>query len=124
MNESKSKITKTDISIGRNLRAMREFAGMSQKELADILDVTFQQLQKYEQGKNRLPAARLFTLTRYFNVPFENFFDGVDDINGPDMDLIKSDKLSIEIFQKVRALKDETLKCRISRVITALTAPL
>lgn len=63
--------------IGQNLKKLRSFMGLSQSEMGEILGVTFQQIQKYETGKNRLPALQLYILHQTFKVPFELFFENV-----------------------------------------------
>ena len=55
--------------LGRNLRVARSAAGKSQSEVAEYLDVTFQQVQKYENGTNRIPVDRLVSLAAYLEVP-------------------------------------------------------
>lgn len=55
--------------LGRNLRVARSAAGKSQSEIAAYLDVTFQQVQKYENGKNGIPLHRLVSLAAYLEVP-------------------------------------------------------
>ena len=55
--------------LGRNLRVARSAAGKSQTEIADYLDLTFQQVQKYENGKDRIPVHRLVSLAAYLEVP-------------------------------------------------------
>lgn len=54
--------------------------GMSQEKLGDLLGLTFQQVQKYEKGINRIGAGRLFEIARILDVPIDFFYDGV---NGP-----------------------------------------
>ena len=53
----------------------RMLVGMSQEKLGEHLDLTFQQVQKYEKGSNRISASRLFDMSRILNVPVEFFFD-------------------------------------------------
>lgn len=60
---------------GTNLKFMRTVSKISQQKLADKLKVTFQQIGKYENGKNQLSAWRLYECTKIFGVPFEAFFD-------------------------------------------------
>jgi transcriptional regulator with XRE-family HTH domain len=55
--------------LGRNLRVVRSAAGKSQTEVAEFLDVTFQQVQKYEKGTNRIPVDRLVSLAAFLEVP-------------------------------------------------------
>jgi transcriptional regulator with XRE-family HTH domain len=61
--------------LGRNVRTARSAAGKSQSEVAEFLDVTFQQVQKYENGKNRIPVDRLVSLAAYLEVPVVQFID-------------------------------------------------
>lgn len=63
--------------IGGNLCALRNDVCLKQTELATILDLTFQQVQKYESGANRLPIERLFFLKHFYDVPYERFFEGL-----------------------------------------------
>jgi transcriptional regulator with XRE-family HTH domain len=58
-----------DRLIGRNIRFFRIEGGLSQTELAETIGVTFQQLQKYENAANRVPASRLIRVARALNVP-------------------------------------------------------
>lgn len=67
--------------IGRNLTCLRKLRGLSQKDVADILQTSFQQVQKYEKGVNRIPAERLFRLKTSLNVPYECFFIGLDEFD-------------------------------------------
>jgi transcriptional regulator with XRE-family HTH domain len=63
-----------DVHVGRCLRARRQELGLSQMRLAEALGVTFQQIQKYERGVNRVVASRLYDLSRILDVPIEYFF--------------------------------------------------
>ena len=66
-----------DLEIGRLIRARRLLAGLSQTELANSIGVTFQQLQKYEKGGNRVAPGRLYRIAEKLNAPVTFFFDGV-----------------------------------------------
>ena len=59
--------------LGRNIRVTRSAAGKSQGEVAEHLDLTFQQVQKYENGTNRIPVDRLVSLANYLEVPLSQF---------------------------------------------------
>ena len=63
-----------DLSIGSRLRLRRLALGLSQNTLAQSLGITFQQIQKYERGSNRIVASRLFHLARVLRVPVQYFF--------------------------------------------------
>ncbi len=64
-----------DIHVGRRVRMRRTLLGMSQTTLGEAIGLTFQQMQKYEKGTNRISASRLFDLSRVLDVPLEYFFD-------------------------------------------------
>ncbi len=64
-----------DVHVGARLRVRRTLLGMSQTNLGDAIGVTFQQMQKYEKGTNRISASRLFALSRVLDVPIQYFFD-------------------------------------------------
>jgi transcriptional regulator with XRE-family HTH domain len=67
----------TDVAVGQRIRAFRKGANLSQTELAKHIGVTFQQLQKYEGGTNRVGAGRLMTIARALDIPITAFFDGL-----------------------------------------------
>jgi transcriptional regulator with XRE-family HTH domain len=65
-----------DRHVGSRVRMHRLMAGMSQDALADQIGITFQQVQKYEKGKNRISASRLQQIAAILNVPVHTFFEG------------------------------------------------
>jgi transcriptional regulator with XRE-family HTH domain len=65
-----------DVETGRRIRTMRIECGMSQTTLATKLGITFQQVQKYEKGVNRVSVGRLVRVAEALNVPISFFFDG------------------------------------------------
>ncbi len=68
-------ISPIDIHVGARLRQHRTLLGMTQTNLGDALGVSFQQMQKYERGTNRISASRLYDLARVLDVPIQHFFD-------------------------------------------------
>ena len=62
-----------DVHVGARLRQRRTLLGMTQTSLGEAIGLTFQQMQKYERGRNRISASRLFDLSRMLDVPVENF---------------------------------------------------
>ncbi len=66
-----------DRHIGARVRARRLEIGMSQEKFADLLGVTFQQIQKYEKGVNRIAASRLYYMTEALDVSISYFFEGL-----------------------------------------------
>src|ERR1700678_4522278 len=72
----------TDKHVGSRVRMRRMMLGMSQEKLGDSLGVTFQQVQKYEKGTNRISASRLQQISDTFQVPVECFFEGGPQVLG------------------------------------------
>lgn len=73
-----------DLHVGARVRLRRKMLGMSQDQLAKALNLTFQQVQKYERGANRISASKLYTIACQLSVPIGFFFDGLDDLQGGD----------------------------------------
>jgi transcriptional regulator with XRE-family HTH domain len=69
--------TPVDAHIGQKIRTRRNLLGLSQTELADAAGITFQQIQKYEKGANRVGASRLQQFSEALGVPPSYFFEGV-----------------------------------------------
>ena len=68
-----------DVHVGSRVRMRRTLLGMSQEKLGDALGLTFQQVQKYERGANRVGASRLFEISRVLDVPVSFFFEEMSD---------------------------------------------
>jgi transcriptional regulator with XRE-family HTH domain len=71
-----------DVHVGRRLRLRRTLLGMSQERLGQLLGLTFQQIQKYERGVNRIGSSRLYELGQILDVPISFFFDDISDGEG------------------------------------------
>ena len=63
--------------IAQNIKTIRLKHKFSQKDIADMLDMSFQQVQKYESGVNRISASNLFLLSQSLRIPIEDFFNGI-----------------------------------------------
>ena len=72
----------TDKHVGARVRMRRMMLGMSQEKLGDSLDLTFQQVQKYEKGANRIGASRLQQISHILQVPVAFFFEGAPQTPG------------------------------------------
>lgn len=75
MIENKKKPNPIDIHVGSRVRLRRNMLGMSQEKLGEALGITFQQIQKYEKGTNRVGASRLQAISTILNVPVSFFFE-------------------------------------------------
>ena len=69
-----------DQHVGHKVKACRKKLAMSQQVLAEQLGISYQQLQKYECGSNRISAGRLYTLSQIMDVPISHFYTGLPDI--------------------------------------------
>ncbi len=67
-----------DIHVGRRVRMRRTLLGLSQEKLGKAVSLTFQQIQKYERGANRIGSSRLYQFSRILGVPVSYFFDDMD----------------------------------------------
>lgn len=68
-----------DTHVGQRVRIRRTILGMSQEKLGEAIGLTFQQVQKYERGANRISAGTLYRLSQVLNIPVSYFFDGYED---------------------------------------------
>ena len=73
--EASGKPNPIDIHVGGRVRLRRTLLGMSQEKLGEAIGLTFQQVQKYERGANRIGSSRLFDLARVLDVPVSYFFE-------------------------------------------------
>ncbi|TWG92402.1 transcriptional regulator with XRE-family HTH domain [Mesorhizobium sp. J18] len=76
MRENKKKPNPIDVHVGGRIRLRRNMLGMSQEKLGEALGITFQQIQKYEKGTNRVGASRLQAISSILNAPVSFFFEG------------------------------------------------
>lgn len=118
-----------DMRLGQKLRARRIEVGLSQEKLADLLGVTFQQVQKYEKGINRIAASRLFQISSALDVSVSYFFEGlsltrpggVADENGEGLVL---DALampeSLQLLSLFASIKTPRLRRRVLDLIRAM----
>jgi transcriptional regulator with XRE-family HTH domain len=72
-----------DVHVGSRVRLRRNMLGLSQEKLGEAIGLTFQQVQKYERGANRIGASRLHELSRVLDVPVSFFFDETDPVRAP-----------------------------------------
>jgi transcriptional regulator with XRE-family HTH domain len=108
-----------DIYVGSRLRERRVSLGMSQTVLADRLGLTFQQVQKYERGANRLSASALWRAADAVDVPVSYFFDGLSQGHAVAAD-DQLDVIVLKLTQKIRKL-DPSVREKLSALIAVLS---
>ncbi len=115
-----------DRIVGRNVRIMRGLKGLSQTALGDQVGVTFQQIQKYEKGSNRISASRLFEIAKVLDTDVKWFFEDGPLPASDDNDFavpiteILGTKLDLMIMQKLFEIDDIPVKRRLLALIDAL----
>lgn len=98
-----------DVHVGRKLKQIRTMRRLSQTDVARELSLSFQQIQKYEIGSNRIAASRLYELSRILDVPTSYFFEGLD----TSTETPSSRDPGLEIVTALAAIRDDTIKTRI-----------
>lgn len=92
-----------DLHVGRRMRLRRNLLGISQETLAHKLGLTFQQVQKYERGLNRISSSRLFDISKVLNVHVSYFFDEMDE------DVSAGSPLSLSLGDGSRKTADDAV---------------
>jgi transcriptional regulator with XRE-family HTH domain len=132
--ESKQSVKRpnpTDIYVGSRVRMRRKMMGMSQEKLGERLGITFQQIQKYENGVNRIGASRLHLISRALNVPIEFFYEGVPEEGGtgrgrssaaavPDVSTFLATSDAVDLMKAFVQIKDRGVRRRIVKLAEEL----
>ena len=101
-----------DVHVGARVRLRRTLLGLSQEKLGEALGLTFQQVQKYERGVNRIGASRLFDLARVLDVPIGFFFDDMPDSVGSGTGGGLAARRSLGLAETQEGFEDDTLHRR------------
>lgn len=127
-NASKELSNQIDAHVGSRVRMRRKFLGLSQTDVADALGLTFQQVQKYERGSNRISASKLYAAAQVLNVPVAHFFEGYDDEVGTP-EVSKSERSvnnflataeGIEIAQAFPRIKSTKFRRKVAELVIVL----
>ena len=121
-----------DVHVGSRIRLRRTLLGMSQEKLGDALGLTFQQVQKYERGANRVGASRLYDLARALDVPVSYFFEEFGDQSAlggvgeaaadPYQPNPMMKRETLELVRAYLRLADPQIKRRVFELTKALAA--
>lgn len=116
-----AKANPVDVYVGNRLRSRRILLGISQKKVAEKLGITFQQVQKYECGSNRISASRLWDISQILKIPVEYFFSGMEgeiQNQSPMMQAKPQDEIFVSDIFKI---EDPMLNQETIRLVTAFT---
>jgi len=112
-----------DIHVGARIRAQRIVCGLTQSDLAKRVGISFQSVQKYEQGENRVSASRLYEFAEALGVAPQHFFDGLDGgkANGAMSDADIGDSELQRHLLAVMAIEDERLRRLVIQLLHVLS---
>lgn len=106
-----------DVYVGTKIRLTRAARGVSQQQLSDMLSISFQQLQKYERGINRISASRLWEISQALGVNIAYFFEGAEGDKAEEMEEIST--RTIELASQINQISNEAVKNQIVGLIRA-----
>ncbi|MBL4838562.1 MAG: helix-turn-helix transcriptional regulator [Kordiimonadaceae bacterium] len=117
-----------DRQVGHNIRAYRKAQGITQADLGAILGVSFQQIQKYEKGANKVGAGRLHTISQFFNLPIEQLFAGLNEkkeLTNPIYEESLSAKAQelLLLIQKTHSIKNRKQLINFLQFFVSLAVP-
>jgi len=122
-----------DVHVGSRVRLRRTLLGMSQEKLGKAVNLTFQQIQKYERGANRIGSSRLYQLANILDVSISFFFDGVEErisraesgVAEGEQEAFESDQLSrretLELVRAYYRITDPTVRKRIFELVKTVS---
>jgi transcriptional regulator with XRE-family HTH domain len=113
-----------DVTVGGNVRIWRMAKELTQAQLATRLGVTFQQVQKYETGGNRIPTGRLVKLAAILGVPISVLFEGTAAGSGPSRDLLAlvSDRRSFRLARAFAAIEHNAFRLSLVELVEKIAA--
>jgi len=114
--------SEVDRLVGDRIRRRRILMGLTQDQLGESLGISYQQIQKYETGANRVSAGRLYLIANRLDVSPGWFFDPVkSDASSDDFDELGSSRLLMEFVRSFARIKDERLKSILVSLVRAMT---
>lgn len=129
---AKKQANPIDAQVGNRVRLRRMLIGMSQEKLGEMLGLTFQQVQKYEKGVNRIGAGRLFHVAQILGVPIDYFYEGVieqmpgaahgfaeEPARPPVMDFLSTGE-GLQLTLAFMRIKDAKVRKRVLELIRSL----
>ncbi|MET4806252.1 helix-turn-helix transcriptional regulator [Limibacillus sp. MBR-115] len=116
---------KYDVAIGKRLRQLRTDRGLTQTQLGELLDVSFQQIQKYEKGTNRIGSGRLWVISRLIKSPIGYFFEDLDEPGSEsEAEPVGDGRLSrdsVLLARSLNELPDGEIKVQLTKLVKAIS---
>lgn len=113
-----------DVHVGKQLKKLRIMRGKTQTEVAEGLGISFQQVQKYELGRNRISASRLFDISKILGVETSYFFEGLEDVNVTAESGSSVDQEAHSLAATYSKIQDQKVRCQIRNFITEIARDL
>lgn len=115
---------RVDAYVGERIRDRRTSLGLTQEHLASALQISYQQVQKYETGANRVSAGRLFELARILDIDVGYFFEGLNEQNEVSpLDHGGKNRSAIELVRNFAAIDNQTVRAALSGLVKTIAAP-
>lgn len=130
-NDLKNKVDPVDTSVGKRLKMRRIMLGLSQNDLGDAVNVSIQQIQKYEKATNRISSGRLYAFAKLLMVPLEYFFQDVEkniksEVIMEERDAFASDVASekelLSLIRSYSEIKDVAIRKKIIDLVKTLSS--
>lgn len=122
---------RVDVHVGNRLRQRRVAVGMTQERLARMIGITFQQVQKYERGTNRIVASRLFELAQALGVSVDYFFEGLAEARAlrncgleptgqPELPALMGERDTLILVRAYHRIRDHDVRRRLIDLVKSL----
>jgi transcriptional regulator with XRE-family HTH domain len=117
-----SRSRRVDHHVGERIRLRRTELGLTQEQLAEALDVSYQQVQKYETGANRISAGRIFEIARKLRVDISYLFDGLPMDDAPSLPPEHGgrNRAAIELVRKFALIDDAEVRSAIAGLVKTI----
>ena len=119
--KTKGKPDPVDLNAAAMLRAFRAWRGLSQQQLGKAIGVTFQQIQKYEKGINRMSASTLYRLSRALDVSVIEFFSGLEGVL-PDTKHLWLSKDEIKLLKTYRSIREPDAQKHVMKLVETVAS--
>jgi transcriptional regulator with XRE-family HTH domain len=123
-NAAKVRPQDIDRNISARFHALRVASGLTQKQLADLLSLSFQQVFKYEKGVNRIPSATLYRMAEIFEIPVASFFEGWELGRTSNGSKLPDQRLVVDLVRTWRSIEDAEAReavCAQARLLARVT---
>ncbi|WP_421896406.1 helix-turn-helix domain-containing protein [Marinoscillum sp.] len=113
-----------DIEVGKKLRIIRRLRNFSQPALAEEVGISFQQIQKYENGKNRISASRLYSFSQILEVDINEFFSAQDNLNTlhPELHITNLDEQALNMVYLFKSISNDEVKNNLLKLLMSMAA--